>query len=101
MRAAGPAVQAQRYAEISAADGKTVPEDEAPGLAAQVAEVSELLKGTWISLRIDIDAETRHVVTQVVNRDSGEVIRQIPSEEFLRVSRAMNKLQGLLVSQVA
>ena len=62
---------------------------------------SNVSSSTSPSLRIDIDKESRHVVTTVVDRDTGEVIRQVPSEEFLRVSRAMNKLQGLLVSQKA
>ncbi|CAG9168605.1 flagellar protein FlaG [Cupriavidus respiraculi] len=84
-----------------AAAGKPADEQPPAELAGQVAELNDLLKGTWVSLRIDIDKESRHVVTTVVDRDTGDVIRQIPSEEFLRVSRAMNKLQGLLVSQKA
>jgi flagellar protein FlaG len=98
-RAAMSASQAAASAQPAAG---TAPQEQPQAeLAGQVAELNDLLKGTWVSLRIDIDKESRHVVTTVVDRDTGDVIRQIPSEEFLRVSRAMNKLQGLLVSQKA
>lgn len=97
-RAAMPAGQTAANVQPGTARAEKEP---TPELAGQVAELNDLLKGTWVSLRIDIDKESRHVVTTVVDRDTGDVIRQIPSEEFLRVSRAMNKLQGLLVSQKA
>ena len=39
------------------------------------------------------------MVTKVIDVESGEVIRQMPSEEVVRFSKALGKLQGLLVSQ--
>lgn len=37
------------------------------------------------------------VVTRIVDRDSGEVIRQIPSEEVLRIAESLERLQGRLI----
>ena len=35
----------------------------------------------------------------VEDKETGELIRQLPSEEVLRFARAIDKLQGLFVSQ--
>jgi uncharacterized FlaG/YvyC family protein len=40
-------------------------------------------------------------VTKVVNSDTGEVVRTIPSEEVLAVARAINEQLGGLVNQKA
>lgn len=37
------------------------------------------------------------VVTRIVDRDSGDVIRQIPSEEVLRIAESLEQLQGRLI----
>jgi len=66
-----------------------------------IKELSEALQSTSISLQFKIDEDSHKVITNVVDRDTGELIRQIPSEEMMRVARAMNKLQGLLVEQTA
>jgi flagellar protein FlaG len=38
---------------------------------------------------------------RVVDTVTGEVIRQVPSEELLAISRSIDKLQGLLLRQEA
>ncbi|HSP57110.1 MAG TPA: flagellar protein FlaG [Halomonas sp.] len=37
------------------------------------------------------------VVTRIIDRDSGDIIRQIPSEEVLRIAERIDELQGRLV----
>lgn len=39
----------------------------------------------------------RQVVTRIVDRESGEVIRQIPNEEVLRIAESLGQLQGRLI----
>lgn len=41
------------------------------------------------------------MVTRVIDRESGELIRQIPSDEMLRMAQNMEQLRGLLLSQQA
>ena len=38
---------------------------------------------------------------KIVDASTDEVIKQIPSEEILAISKALGKLQGLLVKQEA
>lgn len=66
-----------------------------------VNEVNAALESRSVGLQFEIDKDTDKVVVKVVDRENGEVIRQIPSEEVLRVAKVMGKASGLLVSQRA
>ncbi|NYS61709.1 flagellar protein FlaG [Vreelandella salicampi] len=52
-------------------------------------------------LEFDLSEESSRVITRVVDRESGEVIRQIPAEEILRIAERLNELQGGLVDLTA
>jgi flagellar protein FlaG len=48
-----------------------------------------------------IDESTGRTVVQVLDPATEEVLRQIPSEEMLAIARALDRVQGLLLSQQA
>ena len=68
-------------------------------LTSALAEINQSLKLASIGVQFEFDKEAHTMVTKVVDVESGEVIRQMPSEEVVRFSKALGKLQGLLVSQ--
>jgi flagellar protein FlaG len=70
-------------------------------MTTAVSELRDALRTTPFGLQFEIDDVTHKVITKVVDRETGEVIRQLPSEEMVRIAHAMNKLQGLLVRQSA
>ncbi|MBF6990363.1 MULTISPECIES: flagellar protein FlaG [Cupriavidus] len=74
--------------------------DSAEALAA-LGELADVLETTSIGLRFEIDEDTNRIITKVIDKETGDLIRQMPTEEVLRIARAMNKLQGLLVTQKA
>ena len=92
--------QADRVREAAAADRekKTV-EASSEQVNSAVAEINQSLKLASIGVRFEFDKEANTMVTKVMDVESGEVIRQMPSEEVVRFSKALGKLQGLLVSQ--
>jgi flagellar protein FlaG len=53
------------------------------------------------NLNISVDQTTGYHVVRVVNPDTNELIRQLPSEELLRIAQQMDSLQNALVSQKA
>lgn len=75
-----------------------LPPDASPDMTAAVNELVDVLKTTSIGLRFEIDEDTHRVITKVIDKDTGELIRQLPSEEVLRFAKAIDKLQGLFVS---
>jgi flagellar protein FlaG len=53
------------------------------------------------SLDFSIDDSSGKTIVRVTDKESGELIRQIPSQEMLEIARSMDRLQGILVKQKA
>jgi len=60
-------------------------------------ELSKLMNRT---IRLEVDRETNTVVAKVNDRDTGEVIRQIPPEELQRIAKSLEQA-GLLLNREA
>ena len=68
--------------------------------AAEV--VNKALRVSNRSLEFRLDEQTNRVVVKLTDTETGEVIRQIPSDEMLAISRALGEFQqGLLLRQKA
>ncbi len=52
-------------------------------------------------LEFSIDKDTKATVVRVVDSSTGVTIKQFPSEEALAITRAMDKMQGMLLRQKA
>ncbi|RMF16854.1 MAG: flagellar protein FlaG [Alphaproteobacteria bacterium] len=52
-------------------------------------------------LRIDQDEATGRFVYKVVNADTGEVVRQFPPEEILRIVASIREAEGLVLDSRA
>jgi len=63
-------------------------------------EISELLnfemKARSTNLNFSVDEPTNRVVVKVINNDTGEVIREVPSAAILRVSKNIEALKVIL-----
>jgi flagellar protein FlaG len=70
-------------------------------LKAAVEKIQEFIKSTASDIEFSIDDDSGRTVVKVVERESQEVIRQIPSQEMLDLAKALDKLQGLLLKQQA
>lgn len=64
-----------------------------------LAEINRSFQLTSVGVRFEFDKETDKVIAKVVDVEPGQVIRQMPSEAMVQVSKALDKLQGLLMSQ--
>ena len=49
-------------------------------------------------MRFELDEDTQQVVVSIIDTQSGDVLRQIPSEEVLHVAKMIAQFQGNLVS---
>jgi flagellar protein FlaG len=66
-----------------------------------VRAVNTALQIRSIGIQFEIDNDTDKVIVKVIDRNSGEVIRQIPNEEVVRIAKVMGEMPGLLVDQTA
>lgn len=48
------------------------------------------------NLNFSVDDSTGQVVVQVLDGDSGKVVRQIPSEDILRLAERLDEMRSLL-----
>ncbi len=69
----------------AAAEQRPSPEQ----LKAAVDSVNEAIKSRNAQIQFEIDDKTSQVITRIVDKSTGELIRQIPTEEVVRIARAM------------
>jgi flagellar protein FlaG len=79
---------------------------EQPATVAQlenaVDSINKALKQSNKNLEFLIDSDTKRSIVKLVDSETGDVIRQFPSEEALAISRAIDRIQqGLLLKQEA
>ncbi|HNR84760.1 flagellar protein FlaG [Ottowia sp.] len=70
-------------------------------LLQAVDEVKKAIAPVAQNLLFSIDDDTGRTIVKIVDSQTDEVIRQMPSEEVLAISKAIDKLQGLLIKQQA
>lgn len=94
-----PVAAAAKAAEIDAEAHKVEPE-EAPQSREPVEDAVIAIQSFVQSIRRDLnfslDESSGRVVLKVIDGASGEVIRQLPSEEALRLAESLEEVRSLL-----
>ena len=83
------------------APAQQVEQASAAQIETAVREINTSLQSRSISLRFEVDKDTDKLIVKVVDAANGEVIRQIPNEEVVRIAKVMGKAPGLLVREQA
>jgi flagellar protein FlaG len=87
---------------LSTATKSDAKEEASPVQVEQaVHQVNESLALREVGLHFEVDKDTDKLIVKVVDRASGEVIRQIPNEEVVRIAKLMSDGKGLLVDHAA
>lgn len=101
-------------APVSKADAAPgAPVASTPGIPREISAdelqhaasvINQVMRQANSSLQFSVDTETNTPVVRLVDTNTGELIRQIPSEEALAISQSIDQAlqrQGLLCKQVA
>jgi flagellar protein FlaG len=64
-----------------------------------IEHINEQLQSSQTNLGFSIDSETDIVVVKVTNKETGELVRQIPAEAVVRLAGKMEDLKGLLLDE--
>ncbi len=64
-----------------------------------IQEINKVLAALSIGVQFQIDPHYREPIIKVVEQATGKLIRQIPSEDVVRMSKIVDTLKGLLFSQ--
>ena len=68
-------------------------------LKQSVDDINKVLAGFSISVQFQVDPDYKDLIVKIVDQDSGKLIRQMPTEDVVRISKAMDNLKGLLFSK--
>ncbi len=52
-----------------------------------------------IQLDFTFDKQLKKIIVKVINKETGEVIRQIPPEEMLKIAKRMEEMVGVLLDK--
>ena len=94
----GPAVEplpAARSERVAA------PPPDSAQLQEAVRRAEDAVRKFASNLLFSLDKDTGKTVIKIVDSQTNEVIRQIPSEELLAISRNLDRVEGLLLKQQA
>ena len=69
-------------------------------LQQAVEQINSELTSLQSDIGFSVDFETNKNVVTVTRKDSGEVVRQIPSETVLNVAHNIEKLKGVLFDKL-
>lgn len=70
-------------------------------VAKAAADLQQFVQSMGRNLSFSVDETTGYHVVKVVNPTTGELVRQLPSEELLKIARDFQRLNNVLVSQRA
>ena len=68
-------------------------------LKQSVDDINKALASSSISVQFQVDPDYKDLIVKIVDQDSGKLIRQMPTEDVVRISKAMDNLKGLLFSK--
>lgn len=83
------------------AAGAVLPAVNIKDLERAIGAVNEMLDPMARGLQFSVDESTGSTIVRLVDKETNEVLRQIPSKEMLSIARALDRVQGLLVDAKA
>ncbi len=94
-----PAQADARQAELLQNKGTSEPNREQ--VLAAVTDMQDFVQATHHNIQFQLDEDSGRMLVKVTERDTGEVIRQIPSEEAVRLAESLSEIRSLLFSAEA
>ena len=85
--------------QTASAVAQVAPPPNTAELAQAVRNINKAMDNMSLGLEFSIDSHTQHTIVKVIDQQTKEVIRQMPSEEALQISRTLDQVQGLLIKQ--
>lgn len=95
-------------ARPAAAPAEAVTTVQQPGAVPNMREVDQALKNInkivqlqSPGLEFSVDPDSNRTIVKVIDKQTQEVLRQIPTEEALKIAKSLDQLTGLLIRQKA
>ena len=66
-----------------------------------VKSINQAIQVSAPDIQFSVDSDTDKLVVKIVDQQTKQVLRQIPTEEVIEIAKSLDKLQGLLIKQTA
>lgn len=66
-----------------------------------VKEINIALQASSQNLEFSVDNDANAIVVKIIDQQTRQVLRQIPTVDAIEISKSLDKLQGLLINQQA
>jgi len=86
---------------VDVKEARKTAQTEQEKLKMAVQEIENFVQSVRRNLEFSIDEPSGKVVVKVIASESGEVVRQIPNEEILKLANSLNDASSLLFSAKA
>lgn len=80
---------------------KAAGEPELKDVRQAVSDINKAMQFMSRELEFSVDTDSKRTIVKVIDQQTREVIRQMPTEEALEIGKALEKVQGLLIRQTA
>ena len=89
-------VERQRK-EADFSDQKAEKQQKSPPTEEIMNRIKEITQDGVYSVRFETDDATEKLVVRIVDQESGDVIRQIPPEDLLGLTKRLEDLRGNII----
>ena len=83
------------------AKSKEDAQSELKNVKQAVSEINKAMQFMSRQLEFSVDTDSERTIVKVIDQQTREVIRQMPTKEALEIGKALEKAQGLLIKQTA
>lgn len=80
-------------------NGQPAPVVETADISETVSEINSLIRSVQRDLAFNVDQDSGRTVIRVIDSESGELIRQIPSEDLLAIATHLRDFREDTVSR--
>ncbi|MFG3453413.1 flagellar protein FlaG [Stutzerimonas stutzeri] len=96
-----PSSRTETGLSSSGAEGDARKAEQTLDVGEAVERIRTQMHTLQRNLNFSVDDSTGEVVVQVLDGDSGKVVRQIPSEDILRLAERLDEMRSLLFEATA
>ena len=89
-------VSAQQFAADATKEASEVEQLPGKDLNDVVSELNGLAQGLRRGLQFAVDEDSGDVVVKVIDKETNEVVRQIPAEETLELRKRLSETAGII-----
>ena len=91
----------QTLTQTSASASSAASQSNGQAIRNAARQINDFLKSTSAGVEFSVDENSKKLVVRIVDSETGQVIRQIPSEEMLAISQSLDHVAGMLLEQKA